>query len=222
MLLITVAGGAGLILLSRRMRGTRRATQLSRGFAVLLLLIVLGFQLIWALPANFSVDQSIPLQLSDVLRYVSVWALWSRRRLPVALTYFWALTLNTQALLTPNLIVDIDPTLDFVAYWSMHILVMWAALWLTWGLGLAPNWRDYRRSVLATLGWAVVTVIFNLVAGTNYGYLNHKPVNPSMLDVMPRWPYYLIIELVLVAAVWALITWPWMIMRRRRRRTSPD
>ena len=222
MLLITVAGGAGLILLGRRVRGTRRATQLSRGFAVLLLLIVLGFQLIWALPANFSVDQSIPLQLSDVLRYVSVWALWSRRRLPVALTYFWALTLNTQALLTPNLIVDIDPTLDFVAYWSMHILVMWAALWLTWGLGLAPNWRDYRRSVLATLGWAVVTVIFNLIAGTNYGYLNHKPVNPSMLDVMPRWPYYLIIELVLVAAVWALITWPWMIMRRRRRRTSPD
>ena len=44
---------------------------------------------------------------------------------------------------------------------------------------------------------------------TNYGYLNGKPNRASLLDVLPAWPWYVAVEIVVVAAVWALLVWPW-------------
>jgi uncharacterized membrane protein YwaF len=38
----------------------------------------------------------------------------------------WGLTLNPQALLTPDLSFDVAPALEFASYWVQHMLVMWA------------------------------------------------------------------------------------------------
>jgi hypothetical integral membrane protein (TIGR02206 family) len=51
-------------------------------------------------------------------------------------------------------------------------------------------------------------MIFNAVAGTNYGYLNSKPDSASLLDLLPGWPAYVVLEIVIVSVVWALMTWP--------------
>ena len=53
---------------------------------------------------------------------------------------------------------------------------------------------------------AVMT--FNTVFDTNYGYLNGKPAR-SVLDLLPEWPTYVVVQVVVVAVVWALMTWPW-------------
>jgi uncharacterized membrane protein YwaF len=37
-----------------------------------------------------------------------------------------------------------------------------------------------------------------------------------MLDLLGPWPWYLLSELVLGAAAWALITWPWVRQRISR------
>ena len=46
--------------------------------------------------------------------------------------------------------------------------------------------RDYRAAVATTLGWAVATYAFNVVADTNYGYLVRKP-GTSILDLLGPW-----------------------------------
>ena len=51
-------------------------------------------------------------------------------------------------------------------------------------------------------------MLFNAVAGTNYGYLNRKPDSASLLDLLPGWPAYVVLEILVVSAVWALMTWP--------------
>ena len=90
----------------------------------------------------------------------------------------------------------------------MHLLIVWAAIFLTWGLGLHPTWRDYGRTVAITAGWAVAVFCFNVAVGTNYGFLNRKP-ETSILDLLGPWPLYVVVEIALVAGVWALMTWPW-------------
>ena len=93
---------------------------------------------------------------------------------------------------------------------------MWAACYLTWGLGLRPTWRSYWFTVAATAAWAVVAYVFNVVADTNYGYLNDKPSSASLLDALGPWPLYVFAEIGIVFFGWMLImTLPWVLAARR-------
>ena len=58
--------------------------------------------------------------------------------------------------------------------------------------------------------------LFNVVAGTNYGFLNEKPSTGSLLDYLGPWPTYVVAEVAIVAVVWALMTWPWVLVTRDR------
>jgi hypothetical integral membrane protein (TIGR02206 family) len=210
MLVVTVIGAVVLIRFGRRRGGTAAELRFTRAFGVVQLAVTLGFLILWLLPPFFTLGQSLPLHFSDLLRFVSGYALLRRRPWALALTYYWGLTFNPQALLTPDLRLDVAPILEFASYWVQHILVMWAVVYLTWGLRLHPTWRSYRIGLVVTTAWAVMVFGINRALGTNYGYLNRKPAGPSLLDLMGNWPWYLLVVLVLVAAVWALITWPWV------------
>ena len=214
MLVLTAIGSVVLVVVGRRIRGRAAATVLSRVFAV----VLFGFSVVnlirELLPSVFNIAGSIPLQLSDVLRFVCAYALWSRRFWAVSLVYYWALSFNVQSLVTPNLHLGAHPVYEFIAYWAPHILVMWTVMLLIWGLGQRPDWRSYRLAILATLIWAIVAFTFNVLAGTNYGFLNATPASPSLLDVMGPWPIYLLVAFVAMFVVWALMTLPWTVRRR--------
>ena len=165
-----------------------------------------------------SIDVSVPLHLTDLATIVAAYALWSRRYWAYALTYYWGLVLSTQALISPIRFGRDFPSFDFVAFWGIHLLVVWAAIYLTWGRGMRPSWRSYRIAVAATVVWAAATLTFNSIAGTDYGFLNRKPATPSLLDVLGPWPIYLLAATVLLLIVWALMTWPWERSRAREAR----
>jgi hypothetical integral membrane protein (TIGR02206 family) len=217
MLVLTVIGSGLLVWLGRRYRDTPEGEVFTLIFAVVMLAVTFGFLIVFLIPPLLDLHQSLPLHLSDILRLVSGYALLRRQPWAVALTYYWGLTLNPQALLTPELHPDLAPILEITSYWSQHILVMWAAVYLTWGLGLHPNWRSYRLTLVASAAWAVVVFAINSALNTNYGYLNRKPGGASLLDLMGDWPWYLPVAFSVLAAAWALMTWPWTRRKRIRR-----
>jgi hypothetical integral membrane protein (TIGR02206 family) len=169
-------------------------------------------------------DWSVPLHLSDLAAMVTAYALWSQQAWAVALTYYWGLVLSVQALISPALVGPDFPSWPFLGFWSIHLLVVWGAVYLTWGRGIRPGWRSFRFAVIVTLSWVAVTLAFNSVTGTDYGFLNRKPATPSLLDLMGPWPWYVLIAGSLVVAVWAAITWPWERPSWRRHPTArpPD
>lgn len=216
MLAIFVAGIWPVVLLGRRVRGTDREPVVSRAFALAIPLFTVPMQVVDFLPGQFSINTTLPLQLCDLAWMAAVLALWTRHRFPVALTYFWGLVLTTQAMITPWLHADF-PSPKFFGFWGMHFLIVWAAIYLVWGLGLAPRWRDYATTVGTTLVWMVSVYVINLGLGTNYGFVNEKPSTASLLDVLGPWPVYLFAEIGIVATVWALMTWPWTARARAAR-----
>ena len=207
-LAVFLAGAWVAARLGRAQRGTQASAAFCRRFAIAIVVFELPLQVLGALPAHWSVSRSLPFELCDLAWMVAAIALWTRRRWADALLYYWGLTLTPQAILTPALRYDF-PHIAYFMFWGGHLMVVWAAVYLTWGLGLRPDWRSYRFALLATTAWAALMLVFNTIAGSNYLFVNHKPAVHSLLDLLGPWPWYLAAEFVLVAIVWALMTWPW-------------
>ena len=211
-----VVGVVLMVLLGRRVRGTERAVAVSRLFALSIPALLVPLQVVDLLPGNYDVRTTLPVQLCDLAWIAAAVALWTCHRVPVALVYYWGLLLTPQALLTPTLGADFPDT-RFLAFWGMHLMIVWAAVYLTWGLGLRPTWRGYGSTVTITLVWLVSVFAFNELAGTNYGYVNDKPGTATILDYLGPWPWYIAVEIALVAIVWALMTLPWQYRHRADR-----
>jgi hypothetical integral membrane protein (TIGR02206 family) len=217
-LVITVLGAVGLVVLARR-AGPRTVRVTGLVLAGVLVVVTLSYQVGAFDPAHPWL--TLPLQLSDLAPYAAAYAVVSGRPWACALTYYWGLTLSIQALLTPALGGGDFPAVSFLVFFTDHVLVVWIAVLLTWGLRRHPTWRDYRFALLATVVWAVPTQVVNALSGANYGYLDHKPETASLLDVLGPWPWYLVAEAVLVVGVWALITLPWTRRGGSDRSSSP-
>ncbi|MGH3837220.1 MAG: TIGR02206 family membrane protein, partial [Pseudonocardiaceae bacterium] len=101
-LVLTVVAAA-LVVLGRRHRGTTSALLLSRAFAVVFAAFLVPVEVFWLLPGQSSIAHSLPLQLCDLAAMATVWALWSHSPTAFALTYFWGMTLTSQAFLSPEL-----------------------------------------------------------------------------------------------------------------------
>ncbi|MDH6194885.1 putative integral membrane protein (TIGR02206 family) [Mycobacterium frederiksbergense] len=210
------AAGAVLLVWLGRRQTERQSRVLGRVLGALTAAIYVAAFVYVLIPP--SIERSVPLRLTDLATVVGAYALWSQRQWAFVLTYYWGLVLSTQALISPVLKSPDFPHYEFLAFWSIHLFVVWAAIYLTWGRGMRPNWRSYRFVALVTAVWAAGTMTFNAIAGTNYGFLNAKPATASLLDVLGPWPVYVLTASALVLVVWALMTWPW----QRRRGLEAD
>jgi hypothetical integral membrane protein (TIGR02206 family) len=205
--------GAVLLVWTGRRQTEAQARTLGRSLGAVTALIYAAVLIYSFIPP--SIEWSVPLQLTDLATTAGAYALWSQRHWAVALTYYWGLVLSVQALISPVLRGPDFPNYQFLAFWAIHLLVVWAAIYLTWGRGFRPAWRDYRFVAAVTFAWAVITLTFNSIAGTNYGFLNSKPKTPSLLDLFGPWPVYVLTAGALILIVWALMTWPWERIAKR-------
>src|SRR5262245_56739047 len=215
LLVVTGVGAVGAVWWGRHHRGTPREIVARRGFAAVSLLITVGMQSYWLTPGVRDVHSSWPLQVSDLADYTAAFALWTRGRRTAAFTYYVGLSLTLMAVITPSL-GQTFPDPRWFGFWVRHIFVVWAAVYLVWGLGMRPTWRLYRTTVLAVLAWAAVAYSFNVAMGTNYGYLVRTPSAATLLDLFGPWPWYVLAAMVVLMAVWALVfTLPWELARDR-------
>ncbi|MBO0839310.1 MAG: TIGR02206 family membrane protein [Sciscionella sp.] len=216
-LVVFVAGAVAAVVLARRYRDTKGARWAERVAALAIFALWLGIAIYSVATASTGVVYALPLQLSDLVALSAAYALASRRPWACTMTYYWGVALSTETLISPEYHGIDFPDKGFLAFWGIHLLVMWTAIYLTWGVGIHPDWGRYRATVAVTFGWVIVAMTVNGLTGSNYGFLNRKPQTASILDFFGPWPWYVLVVIVIVAAVWALMTWPWV-----RSRTTDD
>ena len=161
----------------------------------------------------------VPLQLCDLALFVTAWALVKPTRPIAEVAYFWGLGGSLQAVLTPDLI---DP---FPSYWWLkfflgHCGVVLSAVYLGVTGRVQPTQRSIWRMWLLTNVYAGAVGIVNGLCGTNYGYLARKPMQPSMLDSLGPWPYYILGMEVLALLSFYFYYAPFALARRWAHRTA--
>jgi uncharacterized membrane protein YwaF len=167
--------------------------------------------------------QSLPLHLCGVSVFLNACVLLGRKFRAYEVVYFWGLGGSLMAIATPDL------QYNFLHPLFHHVLrqpclgvarrdVRDRGLRLSAATALAPS-RHGRKPCLPGLMFFV-----NLALGTNYLYLPEKPAQPSLLDYLGPWPLYIIVMIVVGAAVMLLCYAPfavgdWCRQRREAGRT---
>jgi hypothetical integral membrane protein (TIGR02206 family) len=157
-----------------------------------------------------SLDNVVPLHLCDLAAMVAGFALLTRNRVLCGLTYFWGLGATFQALLTPAIQVGF-PQLPFLMFFVHHFAVVGAALYLPLAAGWRPPqpwWRGPIQAYGWTLGYLVVAMAANRWLGTNFGFASRPPDNPSLIDHLGAWPWYLWWMGMLALLVFCLLALP--------------
>jgi hypothetical integral membrane protein (TIGR02206 family) len=133
-----------------------------------------------------------PFHLCDLALVAMVWALCQpNHRLVSELAFYWALAGSTQALLTPDLI-EAFPSFRWISFFLLHGGVVLGAVYFPVRGHLVLRPASVGRAWCATNAYAVVAGILNWQLGANFGFLARKPVNPSILDFLGPWPYYIL------------------------------
>jgi hypothetical integral membrane protein (TIGR02206 family) len=193
-LLILVVGFSGIaafLLLGRRGGKTGRASTvllawlnlLANPFSSLAGYLQLG---------EMNLAHHLPLHLCDLAALAAGIALLTRHRLLSSLTYFWGLAGTIQGILTPA-ITERGPVC--ATFFFQHFVIVAAALHLP----LVEGWRPRRplwKAVAEVFGCSVaylcLAIAMNALTGANYAYASHPPENPSLLDHLGPWPWYLL------------------------------
>jgi hypothetical integral membrane protein (TIGR02206 family) len=152
----------------------------------------------------------LPLHLCDLVVFLAAFALITRQQWAYELTYFWGLAGTAQGLFTPDLNFGF-PHPYFFFFFVSHGVIVASALYLTWGFRMRPHALSILVAWGGILGYAAVVYMINLLLGTNFGYLNARPTNPSLLDHFWDPPAH-IAQMALVALVFfALLYLPFLV-----------
>lgn len=164
----------------------------------------------WSLDYPKALENIVPLHLCDIAAFTAGFALITRHRLLIALTYFWGLAATLQALVTPALGIGY-PHLPYVMFFVHHFAVVAAALYFPLALGWRPT-QPWWKSPLVVYAWSLlylaVAITANTALGTNFGFLARPPDNPSLIDHLGPWPFYLLSFQVLGLAFFYLLALP--------------
>jgi hypothetical integral membrane protein (TIGR02206 family) len=209
-LAVMVIGIAGCVAAARR-GDERTRTAIAHVLAALILLGWIGEYIDDAVLSQWSTTYTLPLQLTDAVNGVAILALLTRRQFLVELTYFWAFTATLQATITPDL-GHAFPSALYFTYFLYHVGAIVAGAFLVFGCRIYPRPTAVWRVFAATLAWAAIAGLANVITGGNYMYLRAKPVHNSLLSVMGPWPWYIaagigvgLVMLLLVAVLTQLI-----------------
>jgi hypothetical integral membrane protein (TIGR02206 family) len=135
--------------------------------------------------------QMLPMQMCDWGMVVVIVAMWTGSQRWFEVAYFWGIGGTLQAVLTPNLRYGF-PDWRFISFFTSHSGIIVGVIFLM----LTRRYRPYPMSLVRVWLWSefyfVVTLIVDLLTGSNYGFLLHKPEAFSILSFLSdSWLLYL-------------------------------
>ncbi len=160
---------------------------------------------------QWSVQTLLPLNLCSVLIWLTGFMLIFKNRTIYEFAYFLGIGGAVQYLATPDLGIYGFPHFRFFQTFVSHGLLLTCPIYMTVVEGFRPTWKSLLRVAVIANIYVVVIYFVNLALGSDYLMINAKPATPSLLDLLPPWPYYIVyMELIGILTVLLLYLPFWL------------
>jgi hypothetical integral membrane protein (TIGR02206 family) len=189
---------AVLLILNFLLLRFRAASPEARARAALAMALVLwgneiGWHLWNAAVGQWNIQTMLPFHVCSILVWLGGWMLVKRNYVIYEYMYFLGIGGALQAVITPDLGIYGYPHYRFFQTFISHGLIVTAAIYMTTVEGFRPTWKSLLRVIVGgNIYMAIVTGI-NWLIGSNYLYTLRKPDTASLFDIMPEWPWYLLV-----------------------------
>jgi hypothetical integral membrane protein (TIGR02206 family) len=161
----------------------------------------------------------LPMDLCSWAAIATIIALVRPNQKAYELAYFWAMAGTLQGLLRPGIPYDF-PEFRFIEFTIFHGGIIAAVLFMTFGLKMRPTPASLPRVVAWSLVYMAAAGVTDWLLEVDYGFLRSKPIYPSLFDLMPDWPWYLPVLVVLGLLSTAIFYAPFFVADLFKRRKS--
>ncbi len=171
---------------------------------------------VWNLATSrWTAQTMLPLNICSTLIWLSGFMLVFKNRPIYEFAYFLGIGGALQYLATPDLGIYGFPHFRFIQTFVSHGLLLTSAIYMTIVEGFRPDWKSLIRVFSVTNLYMLLIYLVNLALHSDYLMLNGKPATPSLLDLLPPWPYYIaFMELIGIITILLLYSPFWVRDRR--------
>lgn len=141
---------------------------------------------------TWRVQTMLPLNFCSALIWLCGVMLMRRNYGIYEFAYFLGIGGALQYLATPDLGPYGFPHFRFIQTFASHGLLLTAPIYMTLVGRFRPTWRSLIRVVVFANIYVLAVFAVNQALGSNYLMLSAKPATPSLLDMLPDWPYYIL------------------------------
>lgn len=158
----------------------------------------------------------LPFHLCSALVWLCTYMLISKNRTIYEFAYLIGIAGALQAVLTPDLGQYASPHFRYFQVFLSHGLIIISALYMTLVEDFHPTWQSVKRVAIYGNIYLLFVFLLNLIIDSNYLFVAHKPETASLLDVLPPWPYYILIVELLAAVFILLFYTPFAILDSKK------
>ena len=162
---------------------------------------------------DFNPQTDLPLNLCNLVSLAAPILTLSKKKIYFELFFFWVMAGTLQAVFTPSLEHSF-PHYDYFKYWHVHAGLVVFILYITIIYNYRPTFKSVLRSFYGIQIYLVVMLVINYYLGSNYFFLNEKPVKGSLLDWFGDWPNYIFVAELIMIPFFSIFYLPFYFMRK--------
>ena len=160
---------------------------------------------------KWTLQTMLPLQVCSLMVWFGALMLVTKSYRIYEFMYLMGIGGAIQALATPDLGIYGFPHFRFFQTFISHGLIITSAIYMTTIEGYRPTWKSLWRVAIWTNMYAVIIYFVNITLGSNYLMINHKPDVPSLLDLLPPWPIYILYMELIGIVTFLILYFPFVI-----------
>lgn len=213
-LLVIASACCLLFLLRKPIRQQKKADLYRYGLVGLLLLIDILLNIWYGTSGHWDISHTLPLHLCSLTLLLCMVMLITKSYALFEFNYFAGIGGALQALLTPAAILSGFPHFTYYYFFIAHGGIIVSCLFMVWIYGYRPKLRSIGKTLIYLNLLMIPIALVNLITNGNYLFIMRKPSDPSLIDVLGPWPWYILSMEAVAAVVFLILYAPFLFQKR--------